>query len=126
MRLLVFPGKKILMGQIFMIDNINIILILFLYKKLPEGIMGVASLVLGIVSLVFALIIPGLQIVAPIVGIIGIILGAIARKNLKAASQPTGMATAGLVMSIIGTILGVLMWLLCVACVGAMGALGTM
>lgn len=85
--------------------------------------MAVASLVLGIVSIVFAFLIPGLPVVAPIVGIIGIILGAIARKNLKAANQPTGMATAGMVMSIIGTIISVLMWLLCVACIGALGSM---
>lgn len=89
--------------------------------------MAIAALVLGIVSLVFAVLIPGLQFLAPIVGIIGIILGVISRKNLKAANQPTGMATAGMVMSIIGTILGVLMYLLCVACVGGLaGAAGAL
>ena len=86
--------------------------------------MAIAALVLGIVSLVFA-VIPGFQIFAPIVGVVGIILGVISRKNLKAANQPTGMATAGMVMSIIGTVLGVLMYILCVACVtGAAGMLG--
>jgi len=88
--------------------------------------MAVASLVLGIISLIFALIIPGFQFLAPIVGIIGIILGIIARKNLKAANQPSGMATAGMVMSIIGTVLGVIMYLLCVACVGGLAAVGSM
>lgn len=82
--------------------------------------MAIASLVLGIVSLVFAVLIPGLQFLAPIVGIIGIILGVVSRNNLKEANQPTGMATAGMVMSIIGTILGILMYLLCVACVGGL------
>lgn len=88
--------------------------------------MAVASLVLGILSIVFALIILGFQIVAAIVGVAGIVLGVVARKNLKEQNSPTGMATAGMVLSIIGTILGVLMWLLCVVCVGAIGALGTM
>lgn len=85
--------------------------------------MAIASLVLGIVSLVFAVLIPGFQILASPVGIVGIILGAIARKNLAEQNQPTGTATAGLVMSIIGTILGLLLWLACVACVGALSTL---
>lgn len=84
--------------------------------------MAIASLVLGIISLVFALI-PGVQFVGAIVGIVGIVLGAIARKNLSAANQPTGTATAGMVMSIIGTILGVLLWIACVACVGALSTI---
>jgi len=88
--------------------------------------MGIASLVLGIVSLVFAVLIPGFQILAAPIGIVGIILGAIARKNLSAANQPTGAATAGLVMSIIGTILGAILWLACVACVGGLATMGTM
>ena len=35
--------------------------------------------------------------------------------------NPTGMATAGLVLSIIGTVLCALMFIACVACVGALG-----
>jgi len=77
--------------------------------------MGVASLVLGIISLVFVLI-PPLWLVGwigAIVGVIGIVLGALGRKNAKAASQPTGSATAGLVMSIIGTILSGIIFAAC-------------
>ncbi len=75
--------------------------------------MAVAALVLGIVSLVFT-IIPGLQFIGAIVGLIGIILGVLGRKKAKADNQPTGTATAGFVMSIIGTVLSAIMYIACV------------
>ena len=78
--------------------------------------LAIASLVLGIVSIVFSFI--GLSIpLGLIVGIVGIILGVMARKK-----NPCGMATAGLVLSIIGTILCALMFIACAACVGAIGS----
>src|SRR5271157_5264805 len=79
--------------------------------------MAIASLILGIVAIVFAFI-PFINFIAPIFGIVGIILGAIALKNLKAANQPTGTAAGGLVVSIIGTVLSVLIWAACAACIG--------
>lgn len=76
--------------------------------------MGVASLVLGIISIILALFSAGiLGWVAGILGIIGIILGALGRKNEKGR----GIATAGLVCSIIGTILGLLLYVACAMCV---------
>ena len=44
-------------------------------------------------------------------------MGVMARKK-----NPCGMATAGLVLSIIGTILCALMFIACAACVGAIGS----
>ncbi len=82
--------------------------------------MGVASLVLGIVALVFTFFGPAGWI-GLIIGIIGIILGALAKKN-----NPSGIATAGLVCSIIGTAVCGIGFLACAACVGSLGALGTM
>ena len=61
--------------------------------------MAVAGLVLGIVSL----IIPYINCPA---GIVGIILSVMGMKQLKAENKPTGIATAGLVLSIVGTVLG--------------------
>lgn len=63
-------------------------------EKKSNGL-AVASLVLGIVSIVFSFI-PGLIIVGLITGIIGVVLGVLAKKK-----NPTGMATAGLVCSIL-------------------------
>ncbi len=81
--------------------------------------MGVASLVLGIIALVFGLFIPGLQWVGAIVGLIGIILGAMGRKN----PEKKGIATAGMVCSIIGFVLCVIFYLACVAFVGGVASL---
>jgi hypothetical protein len=80
--------------------------------------MGVAGLVLGIISAVGGFI-PGLNYIAWAIGIVGIILSVIARNNAKKANQPTSQATAGLVLSIIGTALAFIGLLVCVACVGA-------
>lgn len=82
--------------------------------------MAVASLVLGIISLVFAFI--GLGWLGGIIGIVGIILGALGRKD----PAKKGMATAGLVCSIIGTILGLALWIACALCLGSVGALGSL
>jgi RNA polymerase subunit RPABC4/transcription elongation factor Spt4 len=79
---------------------------------------SIAGLVLGIVSAVGGFI-PGLNYIAWLIGIVGIVLCVIARNNAKKANQPTGQATAGLVLSIIGTALALIGLLVCVACVGA-------
>ena len=62
--------------------------------------MGVASLVLGIISVVLAVLFSGFGWLAAILGLIGIVLGTSARKKGQG-----GVATAGLVLSIIGLIL---------------------
>ncbi len=76
--------------------------------------MGIAALVLGIVSLAIAVIFPAIGWVGAIAGIVGIILGAIAKKNGQ-----KGAATAGLVLSIIGAALALVMYLACAACVAS-------
>lgn len=78
--------------------------------------MAVASLVLGIVAVVFSFI--GLYLPGLLAGIIGIVLGVMAKKK-----NPSGMATAGFVLSIIGTILCALVFIACAACVGATASL---
>ncbi len=75
--------------------------------------MGVAALVLGIISLLFGLFGAGFQWVGAIVGLIGIILGAAGRK----VPEKAGIATAGLVCSIIGFILSIILYVACAACV---------
>lgn len=78
--------------------------------------MAVASLVLGICSLVFPFI--GLGWLSALLGIVGIVLGALGKKNV----EKQGMATAGIVMSIIAVALGLISWVACAACVGAIGS----
>lgn len=77
---------------------------------------AIASLVLGIVSIVFSFF---LQWLGLIIGIVGIVLAVVAKKK-----NPTGMATAGLVLSIIGTVFCALFFIACVACLGAVGTAG--
>ena len=63
--------------------------------------MAVASVVLGIISLVIGIFSAGsLGWLGAILAVVGIILGALGRKN----PEKKGMATAGLVCSIIGVI----------------------
>ena len=84
-------------------------------EKKSNGL-AVASLVLGIVAIVFSFI--GLSIpFGLIIGIVGIVLGVMAKKK-----NPSGMATAGLVLSIIGTILCAIIFIACAACIGAIGS----
>ena len=96
------------------------------YNELEEkncskggNIMAVASLVLGICSLVFPFI--GLGWLSVLLGVIGTILGALGRKN----AEKKGIATAGMVMSIISVVLGVVMWIACAACVGGLATIGS-
>lgn len=84
-------------------------------EKKSNGL-AIASLVLGIVAIVFSFI--GLSIpFGLIIGIVGIILGVMAKKK-----NPCGMATAGLVLSIIGTVLCAIVFIACMSCVGAIGS----
>lgn len=83
--------------------------------------MGIAALILGIASLVIGVFFNYIGWLGSILGIIGIVLAAIARKK-----NPNGMATAGLVLSIIGTALGLVLYLACVACVAGLAAAGSM
>lgn len=80
--------------------------------------MGVASLVLGIISIVLSFV-PFTQLFASLLGVIGIVLGAFGRKQAVDSGLPTGVPTAGLVCSIIGLCLTLLMY---VACAGALNA----
>jgi type II secretory pathway component PulF len=82
--------------------------------------MAIAALVCGIVSVVFAFFGYG-AIVGIIVGIVAIVLGILARKD----PQRKGMATAGLILGIIGTVLSGVLLIACVACVNALSKAGT-
>ena len=63
--------------------------------------MAVASLVLGIISVVLGVCSAGiLGWLAALLGLVGVILGALGRKD----PEKKGMATAGLVLGIIGLV----------------------
>jgi len=79
---------------------------------------AIASLVLGIISLV--LIFTGYgTLVGIISGVVGLIIGIGARKE-----NPSGMATAGIVLSIIGLAMCAIVFVSCVICVGTLASLG--
>lgn len=73
--------------------------------------MGVTSLILGIIGLLISLFGGLLNWVGSIMGVIGIIFGALGRKK----EESKGIATAGLVLSILATIFGLALFLACSA-----------
>ncbi len=87
----------------------------------PAQNKAVAALILGILSLLLVWF--GYSaLVSIVLSIIGIILGVNARKELPPGEA--GMATAGLVCSIIALILSCIFFVACVLCVAGMGAAG--
>ncbi|WP_040197961.1 hypothetical protein [Candidatus Soleaferrea massiliensis] len=83
--------------------------------------LSIAGLVLGIVAIVFAWFYM-INIVALISGIIGIVCAAKGNKMAVAAGAPTGLGTAGMVLSIIGLILAAIGFLSCTLCVACAAA----
>ena len=82
---------------------------------------AIAALVLGIFGILLsfwsAALIPAA--VGIIVGIVGIVLGVQAKKE-----APSGMATAGLVLSIVALALNVIFLIACACAIGMVGAAG--
>lgn len=66
--------------------------------------MAIAGLVLGIVSIVFGFLTTIFSIIALPMAIVGLVLSVMGGKKLKAAGQPAGIATAGLVIGIIAVV----------------------
>ncbi len=77
--------------------------------------MAIAGLVLGICSLALFWV-PYFNTVLLVLGIVGIILSAKGGKQLKAMGRPAGVATAGLVLSIIGTVFAAIGFVSCTIC----------
>ena len=82
--------------------------------------MAIVSLVLGIVGSVLAGVLASKSIIWPFIGlamcIVGIVLGAKARKD---PSQNKGLATAGMIVSIVGTVYCAYMVIWVIACYAA-------
>ena len=92
---------------------------------------SIAGLVLGIIAVVLgffsATLIMG--ILGLICGIVGIILAVKGKKLAVASGAPTGLATAGLVLSIIGTAVSALLFIfcgLCIVCAAGSAGLGSL
>lgn len=82
--------------------------------------LSVAGLVLGICAVVIGFI--ANMAVGIVCGIIGIVLSVMGRKKATLAGAPTGMATAGLVLSIIATAVCAVVWLAALICVSAIAS----
>ncbi|KAF5087305.1 hypothetical protein [Acetobacterium wieringae] len=82
---------------------------------------AIASLVLGIVSLV-SIVWSYFTIIGIICAIVGLIFAIQIRKAGELEGfKPSSMATAGLVLNIIGLALCAIVLIACVACVGLLG-----
>jgi len=78
--------------------------------------LSIAGLVLGIVATVFAWFYM-INMVALVCGIVGVVCAAVGRNKSIAAGIPNGIGTAGLVLSIIGTVLAGVGFFSCTVCV---------
>ena len=78
----------------------------------PNSNKAIASLVLGIVSVVCVFFGYG-ALLGIALGVVGLILGINAKKE-----APSGMATAGIILSIIAIAICAVAFIACVACIG--------
>jgi len=90
---------------------------------------AVAGLVLGIIGIVFGLLSGYFSIAGLPIAIVGLILSVSGGKKLKAAGQPSGIATAGLVLGIIAVVFTGIAFFTCGICIicasaGASGLAG--
>lgn len=81
---------------------------------------AIASLVLGIIACVCVFFGQG-ALLGIVLGVVGLVLGINARKE-----NPSGMATAGIVLSTIAVVICALGFLACVACIGCLGSMAWM
>ena len=83
--------------------------------------MSVTSLVMGIISLILTLACPVLP-VGLVLGIIGIIFAVMGKKSDEKNEKPTGIAVAGLVLSIVATVIGGSVFAACAICTAGTAA----
>ena len=75
-----------------------------------------AGMVLGIVGIVFAILGTWFSVLSLPISIVGLVLSVIGGKQLKAANQPAGIATAGLVLGIIAVVFSAVSFFTCGLC----------
>lgn len=89
-------------------------------QNIPGKGAATGSLVCGIVSLALSVIFGGF-IITPLIGLVVGIVGLILASNAKKVGYLSGVRTAGFVCSLIGVILGAIVFVSCVACAGCLG-----
>lgn len=78
---------------------------------------AIAGFVLSIVGLAITWFGGWFSIIALPVSIVGLVLSVVGGKALKASAQPHGIATAGMVIGIIATVLSAIFFFTCGVCV---------
>lgn len=78
---------------------------------------AVAGMVLGIIGIVFGILSGWFSILGLPVAITGLVLSCVGGKKLKTAGQPSGIATAGLVLGIIATVFTAIAFFTCGICI---------
>lgn len=84
-----------------------------------------AGFVLSIVGLVLGFLNGFFSIIGLPVAIIGLVLAVNGGKKLRANNQPTGLATAALVLGIIATVVSAITFFTCGICILCAGAAGS-
>ena len=83
--------------------------------KPPGYGMAVASMVIGICGLVFLWV----PFFGSVLSIVGLVLGAVSKKKLNETGSPSGMATAGIVCSVVALAVTVIATIVCISCICA-------
>lgn len=78
---------------------------------------AVAGMSLGIIGIVFGILSGYFSILGLPIAIVGLVLSVSARKQLTTAAQPTGIATAGLVLGIIAVVFTAIAFFTCGICI---------
>lgn len=81
---------------------------------------SIAALILGICSVLFCWFYL-ISVISAACGIVGIVCATNGQKFCAEAGQPAGLATAGLVLSIIGLVFSSLSFLTCTLCITCFG-----
>ena len=91
---------------------------------------AVAGMVLGIIGIVFGLLSGWFSLIGLPVAIVGLVLSVQGGKQLKAEGQPSGIATAGLVLGIIAVVFTAIAFFTCGICIicaaGTASSVGSM
>lgn len=78
---------------------------------------AIAGLVLSIIGIIFGLLSGVFSIIGLPISIIGLIQAVVGGKKLRAAGQPAGIATAGLVLGIIAVVFTAIAFFTCGICI---------
>ena len=79
--------------------------------------LAVAGFVLSIVGVVFGMLSGFFSILGLPISVVGLVLAVIGGKKLEANGQPKGIATAGLVIGIIATVISGITFFTCGLCI---------